>query len=614
MLYNNDMCKWADFRQDPIQIPTGTLSRHLEKLKRKEFVENFARGCYRITAEGKKKFHELSSAKKKARKLNYPPEIILKSGRNYSHWILWMVYNNNYCKRSEFLEAPLSINQSSLSKNLNLLTEKGFVTKEDGRYIITQTGKSEYSRMLNNYNLDRQTILEEEGKRIEEMTNKTIGFFEQFKIKDREIQFRFLNYILKLNYEKVKPLLKDELVFHKILLFLSINHPDQFPEYIASEDFSRIYMIKKTTLDYYTDEISEGKIYPTRFFKLKQPSGEQYYFQSDGPLEKMLRVITEKKITKASYLSKLFSNHKPDVPVLDMGSLINDIANESCKFLFSKNLKASLSEFLPDYIKYLAYKIETKKELKESFDKLEGIIWQNITDIFQSQNYKNLKEQYEDQIEEIDKEIELDPDNLNLYYIKIKNLIYFNQYKESIIILDEMLKIFSESEKDIKILKAAVLRRMQNITAGLEIIESLIEKYPEDNDLLSYKAYWFQFLDKKEAALEILQKLIEKEPEMGIFHDTYGEILMYFEDYEEAAKRFVKSMLLGSKEWYIFQTYIKLGICYKTIGELELAAENLKKGKELTMNNVKDPETKQKWLAIANLFLSELKPLEINPL
>ncbi len=177
-----------------------------------------------------------------------------------------------------------------------------------------------------------------------------------------------------------------------------------------------------------------------------------------------------------------------------------------------------------------------------------------------------------------------------------------------------MLETFSESEKDIKILKAAVLRRMQKIKPGLEIIEELIEKYPEDNDLLSYKAYWLQFLDRKKEALEILQKLIENEPDMGIYYDTYGEILMYFEDYEEAAKKFVKSMLLGSKEWYIFQTYIKLGICYKTTGELELAAENLEKGIELTKKNVMDPETKQKWLAIANLFLSELKPLEINPL
>ncbi len=612
MLSNNDICKWADFHQKPIEIPTGTLSRHLDKLKRKGFVEKFARAYYRITSEGKKKYHELSSAKKKTRKLSYPPKMILKSGRNYSQWILWMVYNNNYCKRSDFLKDPLSINQSSLSKNLSLLIEKGFIIKEDGKYLITRAGKLEYSRMLQNYDLDRQTILEEEGKRIEEITNKTIKFFDRFKVKDKDIQFRFLNNILKLDYEKVKPLLKEEEIFHKILLFLSINHPDQYPSFISSEEFSKIYKIKKTTLDYYIDEISEGKIYPLRFFKLRQPSGEQYYFQSDGPLEKMLRVITENKITKVSYLNKLFSKPTPLVPTVDMKSIINDIAEKSCEFLFNKELNASLRKFLPEYIKYLAYKIETKKELKETYDKLEGIIWQNITDIFQSQISENLTNQYEEQIKEVDKKIELNPENLNLYYSKIRILIYFNQFKQTIRLLDEMLESFPESEKDIKVLKAAVLRRMQNIEAGLEIIESLIEKYPKDNDLLSYKAYWLQFLDKKEEAIKIIQKLTKDEPDNGIYQDTFGEILMYFEEYEEAAKKFVKSMVLGAHEWYIFQTYIKLGICYKVIGNLDLAVENLRKGIELTKKNVKDPETKQKWLSIANLFLSELKPIEVN--
>ncbi|MFX1597147.1 MAG: tetratricopeptide repeat protein, partial [Promethearchaeota archaeon] len=287
-----------------------------------------------------------------------------------------------------------------------------------------------------------------------------------------------------------------------------------------------------------------------------------------------------------------------------------EIAEKSCEFLFNKDLKPLLIEFLPEYIKYLAYKIETKRELKETYDKLEGIIWQNITDVFQIQISENLKNQYEEQIKEIDKEIELNPENLDLYFSKIRILIYFNQYKQTITLLDEMLEILPESKRDIKLLKAVVFRRMQNVEAGLEIIESLIERYPKDNDLLSYKAYWLQFLDKKEDAIKIMQKLTKDEPDNGIYHDTYGEILMYFEDYEEAAKKFVKSMVLDANEWYIFQTYIKLGICYKAIGNLNLAVKNLRKGKELTNKNVKDPETKQKWLSIANLFLTEIEQVK----
>ena len=104
MLSNNDMCKWSDFRCEPIEIPTGTLSRHIEVLKRKGFVENVKRGYYQITPKGRKRFHELSMEKRKVRHLNYPPKLILNSGRNYPHWILWMVYNNNYCRRTDFLK------------------------------------------------------------------------------------------------------------------------------------------------------------------------------------------------------------------------------------------------------------------------------------------------------------------------------------------------------------------------------------------------------------------------------------------------------------------------------------------------------------------------------
>ncbi|MHA1191486.1 MAG: hypothetical protein ACTSP9_04225 [Promethearchaeota archaeon] len=607
MLSSNEICRWADFRKEPIKIPPGTLSRHLEALKSKGFVEKFTRGHYRITSSGTKKFHELSSGKKKARKLNYPPEIILKSGRNYSHWILWMVYNNSYCKRSDFLEDPLSINQSSLSKNLSLLNEKGFIIKEDGKYLITRAGKSEYSKMLQNYNLDRQTILEEEGKRIEDITKKTIQFFERFNIKDKDIQFRFLTNILKLDYEKVKPLLKDEEVFCKILLFISINHPDQYPNFISPEDFSKKYKIKKITLDYYIDEISEGKIYPFKFFKLTGPSGGVYYFQSDGKLERMLQIITENQINKFTYLNKLFSR---TMDKTDFNLIINQILEESCEFLFDANLKDSLRVFLPDFIKYLAYKIEFKKELKTTYDKLEGIIWQDMARVFDSQVSEDLKEQYEEEIEEIDNKLDLNPKDIELYYSKMKILIYFNQYNDVLALLDKMIEEFPEKEIDLLMKKASIFRKKKNLGAGLEIIEDLIKKFPRNNDLLSYKAFWFQYLDKKEEAVEILQELIDSEPDKGIYHDNYGEILMYFEEYEEAVKRFLKALVMGKDEWYIYQTYIKLGICYKTLGnqeDLALALTYLKKGKEIAIKSSLDPDIKQKWLIIADLFLAEME-------
>ena len=603
MLYNNEECQWSDFTEKPLELRLSTLSKYLSLLKGRGYVDNYSRGHYRITSEGQKRFNEVSSALTKKRKLNYPPDVI-KRRRNYDHWILWMVYNNSYLKWSNFLEEPLSINQSSLSKNMNLLIDKGFALKENKRYRITQSGKLEYSRMLQNYDLDRQSILDEESKRIEEITKKTISFFDNYNINDEDIQFRFLNKVLRLDYTRVKSMLTEEEDFDKILLFLSINHPDQYPDYISKEDFSNTYGINESKLEYYIDEIIENQIYPIKFFNLIVPPDKHYYFQEHERLEIMLRAITEDHITKFTYLNKLFSRS------LDIRATINDVITDICKILFNKKLKEPLREFLPEYINYLAYKIEAKVELKETYDKLEGIIWQDMIDIFHSKSTEPIEEQYEEKIREIDKEIENDPENLDLYNSKIRILIYYEKLNDVINLLDEMLEIFPDNEMDIKMKSASVLRRMREVKAGLDIINDLINKYPKNTDLLNYKAYWLHYLDKREEAINIIQDLTNKVPDNGTYHDTYGEILMYYEEYEEAIKKFQKAIEVATDEWYINQTYIKLGICYKELENFDLAVENLKKGKNLTKKSTSDAETKKKWFTIADLFLAEIMQIE----
>jgi len=599
MLANNESCEWSHFEQKPLAIPISTISRHLTKLILKGYIEKFNRGQYKITPEGKKKFQELSRERSMERKLSFPPELILKSGSNYSHWIIWMVYNNGFCKRSDFLEEPFAINQSSLSKSLSSLIQKGFIIKENKRYLITQSGKSEYSRILQNYDLDRQTILEEERKRIDDITTKTSQFFTNFNITDDRVKFRFLNKVLKLDYLKVNTILKDEEDFYKILLFISINHPDFYPDYLSLEDFSRFYEIKKRVLEFWVNEIVETDLYHLKFFKLEISKDKYYYFHFDEKLEKILRAITEEHIAANKYLEKF-------VELEGLNSIINDILEEICGIIFNEHFKESLRAFLPIYINYLAYKIEVKKELKEVSDKLEGIIWQNMTAIMQSQNSEALESQYKEKIKEIEKEISLTPKNYDLYISKIRILLYFNQYNDTIMELENMMKLFPEKEIDIMIKKALTLKKDKNVERGLEIIEELIEKYPKDNSLRNYKAYWLSYQDKKQEALEILRELVKKEPEKGIYHDTYGEILIHFKEYEKAIKEFHKAIEIDSNDWFIYQTYIKIGICYTALENFDLAIQNLKIGKELTNKIISDLESKNKWLAIVDLFLAEI--------
>ena len=114
-------------------------------------------------------------------------------------------------------------------------------------------------------------------------------------------------------------------------------------------------------------------------------------------------------------------------------------------------------------------------------------------------------------------------------------------------------------------------------------------------------------MGKNQEALKILRGLIEEEPEKGIYHDTVGEILITLKKYEKAIEEFQKAIELKSNEWFIYQTYIKLGICYEALGKYDFAVRNLKKGKELTKKSTSDTETKQKWLKISDLLLTEIE-------
>ncbi|NVM36823.1 MAG: hypothetical protein HWN81_14600 [Candidatus Lokiarchaeota archaeon] len=609
ILNNNEVCTWANLKE---KVKHSTLSIYLNRLKDKGHIEKSTFNQYKITSKGKDRYYELSEARQKKRKLSYPPKAIRKR-RNYDHWILWMVYNNNYCKWSDFLEPPLSINQSSLSKNLNSLQDKEFVRKEEKEYRITRLGKTEYSNMLRLYDLDRQSILEEEGKRIKEITKKTTSFFEEYKIKDNDIKFRFLNNKLKLPYEKVKSTLDNEEEYDKVLLYLSIDHPDLFPKYISPEEFSKKYNINLVKLNFVILRIVEENIFPIKFFKIESANGKIFYFQVNEKLERMLNAIVEDNITKFSYLNNLYEENPSETSPLTMESTVTSILDEICDTLFDNGLRESLKNFLPGYINYLAYKIERERKLVDTYDKLEGLIWQEIqTKFFDliEVNYPLGSNEVNKALQEIDKAIKLNPKKPDLFYSKSKILIDIGEYKEVLAILDKMLKDFPKEEKNVQIKIAYVLKEMKNTKSGLEIIETLLEKYPEDNDLLNYKAFWLQYLNRREEALEVIQNLIENEPDNATYHDTYGEILMFFNEHEHAIEEFLKSIEISSDDWYVYQTYIKLGICYKELENFDLAIEYLQRGIESTEESAGDQEAKTKWITIANLFLAEIEQLE----
>ena len=390
MLDKNTQCEWANFI-DKISIPLSSLSTNLKSLIEDGYILKPGRNQYEITQDGIERLREIEYLKKNGKRaLNTPPKTITRK-RNYTDWILWMLFNNDYCKWSDFTGEPLRINSSSLSSALTSMLKDNLYVKENSEYKITAGGKIRYFEILKRYDLDRQSILEEESRRIEEITRNTNEFFGKYDVHDNKVKFRFLNNILKLNYSKVENLLSDEEDFNKIILYLSFNHPDYYPDYVSVAKFANKYRIKQTILEFFLEKIVEEEFYTVKFHKLEVIPDKEYYFQATGKLERVLRAIVDDKITRFTYLNKLQETSSEGAPFIKIDIVFEEIINEICVNLFQDGLKSSLKTFLPEYIKYLAYKIESETKLTNTDAKLESIIMQAAMEDLKSYNVTSVK-------------------------------------------------------------------------------------------------------------------------------------------------------------------------------------------------------------------------------
>jgi Mn-dependent DtxR family transcriptional regulator len=806
MLSNNEKCEWSDFLDDPINISQSTFSNYRNKLINKGYIINEERGMYQITPEGEERFRQLSKSRKIKRKLSYPPKTILRK-RNYYHWILWICYNNNYCKWSDFQadNNPIFINNSSLSKNLNFLQEDGLIKKEDNKYRITNAGKIAYAEILKEYDLDRQSILNEERKRVKEITEKMSKFFERYKIEDNGIKFRLLNNILKLDYSKSENFIAEE-DFNKILLYIAINHPNQFPNYISAEEFCLKFNIREEILNFFMMNIIEENIFPIKFFKLEDDKGSTYYFQAGEKIERVLRAIVDDYITQFTYLNEFYDNTSGKPPVMYISTVIDQVLNEICDHIFNGEMRETLRRFLPEYIKHLAYKIEKQRRLIEADDKLRGIAIQEFMNEFENlqihhsgpyyflypsilgilescyysdeeymvqiqnlienwelkaalnnlniainklefennekdpkliilksillcylnehktaetllnkesnktiisknsqlaisrsfiltfiymnqgkfkkalevanellQNYsensiaylakalvhgynliykfeKGKSDMEEDFLKITDKAISLEIDNTNkalihqlksfilqeckrykealkeaneinklkpkspwLYLSKIKILLKFEKnFEEVIRLTDELIKKFPDQKKKIMQKKSSFLYWMENYSESLKITNELLEKDPNDPELFNSKLYELGKLNRRENALAIGKKLIEISPDEGNYHDSYGEILLWFGEYKEAIKEFRKAMEIEPNGWYCYQTAIKMGDAYRNLEEYENAIESYNKGLDHAARCICDFENLEEWKEKARNNIIEIEELMNN--
>lgn len=596
MLNNNDYCVWNDFNIEPLNIKQSTLSNNLNTLQGNGLIEkiiklisNRRKKIYVITENGIKRYNSLSiDVEKGEKRLSYPPQII-QNNRNYKHIIIWLLYNNEYCKWNEFTTEPLNLNQSTLSKKLNLLINQNFIKKERilefnyDVYKITAEGKTEYSKVLKSYDLDRQSILNEEIKRIEEITSKTFSFFKENKIKSDEIKFRFLYNILKLDYSLVQTFLPKEDDFRKLILFISINNPSEYPSYISIKDFSIKYGIDSLTLDFFLKKIIDENIFSVKFFKLIVETDQIYYFQANGELEKKLRVIVETAITKLAYLNKFYNASNPEEIRLTKKNIEDQILGDICENLFDKELFDSLRIFLWKYIEFLKYKIEQKQALIDISDRLEGIAWHSISKLYQ--DHKIISDLQE---EELSYNIEIlenpreDVYETIAYYTKL-GILRANKFKNEFF-KQENLPLLTKIEK---------LINQRDYLSGKGFIEENEESF-DNVEALILKIIIFSYLKKFDLALNLAQVLLNLTPKKYLGYLLLSKVYEDMRNYEDALNTVEKGLSIEQNT---------LLICLKTqilVNLKQFKEANTVIDKELSKNPENIPQLLSKSLILRN--------------
>jgi len=387
-------------------------------------------------------------------------------------------------------------------------------------------------------------MITESGSSFYEGLGQTVSSSRVLTLWIISVKFRFLNNVLKLNYARVKDLLTKE-NFDKILLYLSLNHPNQYPYSLSSKEFSDKYDIKQSTLSFFVDKIVEEDFYPIKFFKLEGEGDRIYYFQANEKLEKVLRAITEDHITKFTYLNKLYNKFINGTPSLAMDSTVDGILNEICENIFNEGLKEALRNFLPDYINYLAYKIETERELVDTLDKLEGVAWRYIPEVFQSYGSR------QGLVEQMKSKYYIDPNILRI------------------------LKIFSSPKIEEIYKDSKVLMKKKKLDDALEKVNSAMEQDQENLDLYFLKAIVLSLLNRHQEAIEFLKEevkmKIEVQDEDSFFSYHFILIFCYltFGNFEKAQKFSdrIEKVFPEHPASYITKALV-LG--YKVIYELDL--------------------------------------------
>ena len=448
------------------------------------------------------------------------PKIKRKGETN--HIILYALNAYGSMKRAEFISdigKSNRMNKNTFHDHIRELKRKGYLDKyyknREAYYEITPLGEDELSRILIDYELDFQTLLEIGERKNKNLINRLVKFFNKYQIEDQNIKIK---YIELANYLTLDDKLKEfftEDKFNRLLLFLILNHPKFYPKHTISvnnfiKEFNKLSTEKlsEAQINFFIEQVIDEKKYNIGFHKLI-PNFKDFtlFFREKSDYGKYFEITVDSKLKELVHIKNI-DNIPLDIE--DLERTYNEIIFMLVETfrMFHPDLKSALYSLIDKYRRNVKEQI-----IKRSISKIQeyaGIIAlpekplePKITEVSHEGRKRQLLDEYEKERSEFLKEpnkISTISSNFESLRSSIKEIRYF--HKESI-----LRKAWESYDR-------------HDYNGALEQIDKIL-RIEENPELLYWKAEILAIessLKKYDEALEIIKNGIKIDPMPGEYN------------------------------------------------------------------------------------------------
>ncbi len=194
--------------------------------------------------------------------------------------------------------------------------------------------------------------------------------------------------------------------------------------------------------------------------------------------------------------------------------------------------------------------------------------------------YSSLKS-YEKAIDDLNKAIELDPNNSQFYLDRVNRYLSLMSYEKAIDDCNKAIEL-DPNNAEFYLGRGICYFFLKSYDKAIDDLNKAIEFDPENSIYYVYRGECYLSLQSYDKAIEDFNKTIELNPENAASYSNRGECYLSLQSYDKAIEDFNKTIELNPEN---AASYSNRGNCYLSLQSYDKAIEDFNKTIELAPNN-----------------------------